>query len=245
MNALLYNVVSDTIFTMKDGLIAKKEKAVNLRLKGRSYSEIVEALGLISKGTLSYWFRDIKLSSQAEKRLRRNVVRGFERGLLRFNKERTKKIKEENAQIIEYSEMNVPTLSYETLLLVGVALYWGEGYKRQPSQRTPYISFGNTDPFMIKIFMRFVREILCIPEDKIRGKVQIHPNLESNRAINFWSKIAKIPKERLRVTYQVSRASKGKRPINIQPYGTVEIIVSSRKDFFRIMGWIKGLANQV
>ena len=228
---------------MSKNLPTKKDKAINLRLEGKSYREIIKTLSISSKGTLNYWFRELKLSPEAKKRIKSNSKKSFEKGLARFNKERTAKIKKENWRIFKQSETEISNLSIRELMLIGTALYWGEGYKRQ-SKQTPYIAFGNTDRMMIQIFLRFVREILLIPEEKIKCKIQIHPNLKDNKAIDFWNKVTNIPKDRLRISYQTSRASRGLRPPNRQPYGTAEIRVAGRKDFFRIMGWIKGISNQ-
>lgn len=222
----------------------KREKAIFLRTQGMSYSEIAKSVGSVPKSTLSYWCKDIRMSLAAERRLKSNATRGFEKGLSRFNKQRSQRIKEENITVMKYSQAEISVLSPKMLMLVGAALYWGEGYKRQPKDLTPYVSFGNTDPSMVKIFMRFLRETLSVPENKIRAKIQIHTNVNSERAISFWNKVTGIPRERLRITHQVSKASKGKRPGNRQPYGTVEVIVSSRRDFFRIVGLIKGLSSQ-
>lgn len=230
---------------MNDVMKIKKQKALALRLQGKSYKEIMRMLNISSKGTLSYWLSHVQLSSEAKKRLQRNIDKAIGGGLMRFNEKRTKRIRQENKIAIEKSMESVPYLSPTTLTLIGASLYWGEGYKRQPSFRTPQISFGNTDPNMIKIFMRFVREVLKIPEHKISVKVQIHPHMHINRPIRFWSRVVNIPENKIKISRQTSRASKGVRPSTIQPYGTAEIRISSRKDFFRIMGWIKGISRQV
>jgi hypothetical protein len=73
--------------------------------------------------------------------------------------------------------------------------------------------------------------------------LRIHSNISAEKAINFWSKITKIPKERFRVSTQ-SRASQGKRPKNSLPYGTLKLSVHSRQKFYQIKGWIDGLIKQ-
>lgn len=222
----------------------KKQKAIALRLQGKSYGEIMKALNISSKGTLSCWLSAVRLPKRAKQQLQRTIVKSVGKGLVRFNEKRTKKIRRENQLALKKSIESVRPLSRTVLTLIGASLYWGEGYKRQSEYRTPQISFGNTDPYMIKIFMRFTREILQIPEYKIHIKVQIHPRMPADEAIHFWSKVTHVPESNMTISRQTSRASKGIRPINIQPHGTAEIRVSSRKDFFRIMGWIRGIAKQ-
>lgn len=65
---------------------SKKVAAIKLRIQGKSYGEILKILDIPSKGTLSEWFRDIKLSASAKSRLQNNIDIARERGLFRFNK---------------------------------------------------------------------------------------------------------------------------------------------------------------
>lgn len=222
----------------------KKQKAVALRLRGKSYGEIMKILNIRSKGTLSYWLSTIRLTKQAKQKLQRTIIKSMGRGLMRFNKKRTEKIKRENKLALKKSMESIRPLSTSALTAIGASLYWGEGYKRQSKCRTPQIYFGNTDPHMIKIFMRFAREILRIPKNKINLKVQIHPHMQADGPIHFWSKITNIPENKIKISRQISKASGGIRPMNRQRYGTAEIRMSSRIDFFRIMGWIRGIARQ-
>ena len=46
-----------------------KEKAISLRQNGESYNNIRKILGIKSKGTLSLWFKNIKLSKKSLKLL--------------------------------------------------------------------------------------------------------------------------------------------------------------------------------
>ncbi len=54
----------------------QKSKAILLRKKGKSLSEIAQELG-VSKGSVSIWVRDIELSKSAQKNLSLKIQRGF------------------------------------------------------------------------------------------------------------------------------------------------------------------------
>ncbi len=54
---------------------SKYKKAFNLRVKGKSYGEIKEALG-IPKSTLSSWFKNLKLPKSAQKILKKKDKKG-------------------------------------------------------------------------------------------------------------------------------------------------------------------------
>ncbi|MEK9135282.1 MAG: hypothetical protein AAB451_03225 [Patescibacteria group bacterium] len=221
-----------------------RQKAFALRRQGKSYGEILKKLNLTSKGTLSYWFKGLKLSAAAQKLLEGKIRLARQRGLFKNNRRRTEAIQIENKKVRQIATGEIKPLSQYELLLVGAALYWAEGYNRQDKFPSPFISFGNSNPDMVVLFINFLIEIMKIPEEKLRPIVQVHHNIEPKSAIDFWAKTCNISKERFRVTYQTSRASKGKRHFNSLPYGTLKLNVPGRQNFFKIKGWIDGLIKQ-
>jgi len=221
----------------------KRQEAFKLRLSGKSYGEIAKTLD-ISKGSLSVWFKNLKLTAIAKKLLEDKMRFALEHGLFENNRRRTQTIKIENKKVRQIAVNEIKPLSKYELLLIGAALYWAEGYNRQDKVPSPYISFGNSSPDMVVLFLRFLREVMQISEENMRPFVQIHQNISAKSAINFWAKVSNIPKERFHITHQISRASKGRRPHNSLPYGTFKIDISGRQNFFQIKGWIDGLIKQ-
>jgi len=221
----------------------KRQEAFKLRLSGKSYGEIAKVLD-VSKGSLSLWFKDLKLSRVAQKLLEGKMRLAREHGLFENNRRRTQTIKIENKKARQIAVSEIQPLSKYELLLIGAALYWAEGYNRQDKVPSPYISFGNSSPDMVVLFLRFLREVMQISEEKLRPIVQIHKNIKPESAINFWAKVTSIPQKSFRITYQISKASKGKRPYNSLPYGTFKLNVVGRQKFFQIKGWIDGLIRQ-
>ena len=219
----------------------EKEQAIQLRLQGKSYNEIRRLLKIPSKGTLSFWFKNLQLTAYAKRRLANNMFLAYKRGLLQFNLDRSKRIKLDNIKRQKEAAKSIGKLTHRELLLVAIALYWGEGYK---SGKHPRLGLTNSDPALIAIFMRFIREILKVSEYKIRTHIHTYPNLDQSVAIKFWSRVTKLPSDNFRIVNQVSRASQGKRPKNSLPFGTLDIRVNSRQLFFTMMGWIDGLTGQ-
>ena len=151
----------------------------------------------------------------------------------------------ENKEIINNAISQINSLSKRELLLVGTALYWAEGYKNKKEiPGNQHIQFVNSDPYMITLFLRFLREILQVPEEKFYVSIRIHPNINEQSTIKFWSKVTNVPKERFHTEHQISRLSRGKRPRNSLPYGTLDIKVCNRQKFQQIKGWIEGLIKQ-
>jgi hypothetical protein len=93
--------------------------------------------------------------------------------------------------------------------------------------------------------MKFFKKICNAPKSKLRAYVQIHPNITSEKAVNYWSKISGIPKTHFSKTYsRLTPSSKQKRPFNTLPYGTLRIEICNVEITNKVKGWIAGLAQQ-
>ena len=92
----------------------RRRASIKLRLQGKSYGEIMKSLNISSKGTLSYWFRNLKLSPQAKRRLSRRMELAKQRGLLSFNKKRTENIIYENKRLFYEAEKSILKISKKT-----------------------------------------------------------------------------------------------------------------------------------
>jgi len=221
-----------------------KQRAISLRLEGYSYNIIKRKLEIKSKGTLSYWFKDLSLPEESKRKLEKNIKLANDRGLFRFNRQRTEKIIKENRVAFQEGITKVQDLSPKDLFLIGVSLYWGEGTKSENNRGNLRLAFSNSDPDMIKVFLRFLREILEVKEEKIRAGIHIYSSINPDEARRFWSGVTKLPVSRFYIVNQVSGASRGKRAFNQLPYGTAVIIVNDRKLFFKVKGMIRGIIYQ-
>lgn len=226
-----------------------KQKALKLRLSGYSYNQIKLELG-IPKSTLSGWLTGLHLSSKANEKIAERVHSASLKGLIKRNENQTRLAIENmrNIRTISREEIKKPTLN--ELRLIGIALYWAEGYKRpmlrNGRERTYHaVALTNSDPKLITVFLRFLREVCGVSNDKINADIRIYEHMNGNELLKFWQKVTGIPSENFgKIYYGVSKSSLGKRPYNRLPYGTVMIRVNSTNLFHKIMGWIEGLALQ-
>lgn len=215
--------------------------ALALRLEGKTYGEI-RINFKIPKSTLSGWFSNLKINSKAKKILESKKRNGYFK-LVEFNKTRTLGIHKENEDIRKKYESRVGKLNNRELMILGAALYWGEGYKNFNQKKAvyPYICLGNSDPKMIVAFIHFLERTLGITKDRIKAPIFIYPGIISDEAISYWQKLTGIPRENFRCQIALSRASQGKRPKNLLPYGTLQLRVSKRQEFFKIRGLMDGI----
>lgn len=209
----------------------EKEKARTLRKKGYSINQIVREAGF-TKSSVSLWVRDIILTKAQRKGLseRGRSVESVERRRISrlANESRKKRI------IIDKAKKDFTNISLEQLKLVGVILYLGEGAKKSRG----VVAMANSDPLVIKMMVRFLREICNVPENKFRGHIHTFTHADVEKTEKYWSQITGIPRKQFYKTYiKPSSASLQKR--KTLPFGTFDLSVNDTKLFLTIMGWIE------
>lgn len=208
-----------------------KEKAIKFRKKGKSLNEISYSLKL-PKSTASLWLKNIKLGEKARKKLLENSH--SKKTIEKRRQSRLRNEKNKRAEVINQAAREINKISSNDLKLIGVSLYWAEGSKS--SKRV--VSFSNSDPYMVKVMMKFFREICKVPENKFRGHIHIHNKANIKDAEMYWSSLTSIPLSQFYKTYAIkSVASKGVR--KTLAHGTLDIDVCDSKLFLKIMGWIE------
>lgn len=209
----------------------EKQKALALRRKGISIKEIARIVG-VSKASISVWVRNIILN---KKQLSALKAKGFSSEVI--EKRRHKRLENEQVKrnaIATLAQKDIKNISTRDLRIIGLCLYWGEGGKtHQGSAR-----ISNSDPAVIKVMMRFFREICMVEEKKFRGHIHIHSHLGTLEAEKYWSGISGIPRTQFFKTYtKPSIASKNKK--DSLPYGTFDIYVCNTKLFLQIIAQIE------
>ncbi|MEX0877761.1 MAG: hypothetical protein WDZ40_02750 [Candidatus Spechtbacterales bacterium] len=217
--------------------LEEKRKARELRKKGWSIREITKELG-VAKGSVSVWVRDIELTKKQKQKLSKNRV-SFEV----VEQRRQTRLKNENARrqrIIDSAKDEIKKLSKNDLFLVGVSLYWGEGAKTRRSG----VQFSNSDPEMIRIIVKFFREVCNVPTDKLIGRIHIHPHLDFKKAEGYWSNVSGIPLTQFYKTYRKpNKSSKNKK--DTLPHGTFDIIICNTELFLKLQGWREKLCEVI
>ena len=136
--------------------------------------------------------------------------------------------------VIDEAKKDYNYISKDQLKLMGIILYLGEGAKT--SRGT--VSVANSDPEVIKIFTRFLREICNVAENKFRIHIHTFAHADIEKTEKYWSKITEISRNQFYKTYsKPSSASLQKR--QTLPYGTCSINLNDTKLFLKIMGWIE------
>lgn len=211
--------------------LAEKEKARSLRKEGYSINQIVKEIGA-TKSSVSVWVRDIILTHTQKKKLSENG-----RSVESVERRRIARLANEQAKrqiIFDNAKKDYKSISQEELKLIGIILYLGEGGKTERGT----VRLSNADPAVIKIMMRFFREVCHVSENKFRGNVHTFSHADIEKTEKYWSKVCGIPRSQFQKTYiKNSSASFQKR--QTLPYGTFTINVCDTRLFLTIMGWIE------
>lgn len=178
-----------------------KTRAINLRRKGFSLTEIAEKLP-VSKSTLSEWLSSIELSSSAQKRLADKQILGQYKSVLLKRKltEKHKKLYQEAALI----DIKKIFFGKELQKLCCALLWWCEGNKD-----TSMVRFTSSDRTLIANYLNVLRSGFVIDESKFRALVHIHAYHNDKKQKKYWSKITKIPLEQFNASFQ--KLNTGKR----------------------------------
>ncbi|MBI4992878.1 MAG: hypothetical protein HZC26_01935 [Candidatus Magasanikbacteria bacterium] len=219
----------------------KKQNAIRLRKRGWSYNEINRSLK-IAKSTLSFWLKEVKISQKAKIRIRERVNKTSIAALVHRNKLQTEYARIRALKIRRSSSKTIGRLTNRDLLLIGSALYWGEGYKKGAEGSVwKCVDFTNSDPKMVAIMMRFFREVCEVKTENFKIQLMLHCGLLAQEAVNFWSKMTKIPTKQFLKVSIINSKKKKKKSKTLLKYGTIHIRVYNVDLFHKIIGLVDGL----
>ena len=165
-----------------------RKKARELRKKGISVNKIADELN-VSKSTVSIWVRDIILTVEQLEKLRQNSIIGREKGRLKGSLTQKHKVLQKFEVSKRQGIKAVGDLTRRELLFVGLALYWAEGAKKNRNVR-----FCNSDPALIDLMLKWLKDCFGIKKDRLAVKVGIniiHKHREKD-VKEYWSKITRV-----------------------------------------------------
>lgn len=156
-----------------------KDKAIALRLKGNSYSQIMKKLGT-SKSTLSGWLKKYPLNDKRLRELRdNNPIR-----IDKYKKTMAIKRQKHFDDVFEEVKKEIGNMNKRETLIAGLFLYWGEGLKASRYST----SVSNTDPAVLKFFIKWLVDIFKVDKKVLRVKLHLYEDMNELKEISFWIK---------------------------------------------------------
>jgi hypothetical protein len=213
---------------------AAREEARRLRAEdGWSIKRIAREVHA-AQSTVSLWVRDVDLTPE-----QRRALRDWTETARRNGNARTTARAREVRRAAQ-ADGRGRAADRNALHLAGCMLYWAEGGKNRNC-----VHFTNSDPDMVVMFVRFLRECYGAANDQIRLTCNCFTNngitLEAIEA--WWLARLGLDRESLcrSVVNTPSRASKGKHKVLL--YGTVRVTIYSTAIVQSIYGAIQEYAG--
>ena len=131
------------------------------------------------------------------------------------------------------------TLSEKRLVLAAAMLYWGEGSKEGMN----YIAFSNSDPDMVAIFLRFLREICGIQEARLKFLLHYYEDQNEPGLRSFWAEKLKIEQDQFCKSHLHSRARGSYK--RKSEFGTISLRYTDGRLFNRLMEWLEQFKKEM
>lgn len=215
-----------------------REIAVAMRRDGKSYREIAEVVP-VSKSTLSLWLRDIELTDDQRALLQERRARS--------DKSRHQGIRTRHelrrAKVVADARAQIPgELAESELFVAGVVAYWAEGSKHKPWRAKNDVTFINSDPDMILLFMRWLRLLDYSVEDCV-FRLSIHETADLGASTVYWAGLVGAPLELFRRPVIKRHNPKTVRHnVGDDYHGCLVVRVRRSTDLYRqILGWWQGI----
>lgn len=218
----------------KDGLRARE-----LRLEGKTYDRIQLGLG-VSKSSISLWVRDLPKPERRRTPAEQAMLASRKRW--EFEGARREVERQQNTSA---ARQEIGDMTERELFLLGVGLYWAEGAKSKPYHRRETVSFVNSDPGMIQLYLAWLT-VLGIEPARWVFRVMIHENADVAAAERYWADLAGIEVSALAKTTLKRHNPKTTRKNTGADYrGCLVVNVRRGADLYqRIEGWWAGIVAE-
>ena len=212
-------------------------EALKLRRRGLSVGNIAQRLG-VSKSSVSTWCEDIQLTSEQRTQLLKNKIEGGHRGrIIGAETNRNKRLKNMAEQELVARSM-IGDLTARDKLMIGIALYWGEGTKAVHSSAT---AITNSDPEAV-LFARNWFEQLGVERSMFQPYIFISEThrMREKVIMRFWSRYLHISARQFAPIIFLKGRPKKIYENHNSYYGVVALRVRKGKSLkYLILGLIK------
>jgi len=218
-----------------------KEEAKRMRQNGISLGDISRKLN-ITKSTLSFWCKDMILSESAIRKIKAKGKLKSVRGLLRYSELKRKNRIERNITQKQEGATLLGVLSDRDVLMVGLGLYWGEGYKYENGE----LGFTNSNPYMIRFYFKWLK-LWNVDKNSLIFRLTLNEffGKEEKKILSFWIDFLDVKKEQFSKTTFIQTNLKKASIKNVEKYRGI-LRVKVRKGTAlrnKILGAIEHISN--
>lgn len=206
-----------------------KQKALSLRKKGMSYSEIRNLID-VSKSTLSLWLRDLPLNKKRISELRDNNPKRIEN----YRNTMARKREEKISEVYILASNEIGKITERDLFIGGIFLYMGEGSKTTRGTT----ALTNTNPHILRLFVKWLH-LHHVKEEKIKVQLHLYSNMNIEKQINFWSKSLSLPKNQFRKPYIKKNTTNGISYMGQFGQGTCTVLYEDVNLYHKTLMYLK------
>lgn len=218
-----------------------RARAEKLRRLGYSYGMIREKLA-VSKSTLSNWLGQIEFNPNSE--VIKRVGKARLKSALYKHRSKLQDIERRKREATQ----DIGELTRRDFFMLGIGVYLGEGSKANEE-----VKIANSDPIIIKLALRWLKEFCGLERHHFRITLHSYPDVDPKKALKFWSKATTIPIAQFTKTITDNRKNKSLLRRRKLPYGTAHLYVRSGGTILpgvkslhrKIVGWIENVAKQI
>lgn len=125
------------------------------------------------------------------------------------------------------------TPEQERLRIAGLMLYWAEGAKRYHT-----VDFANSDPEMIQLFLRFLREVCGVAESRLRALLYVYEGQDAEEIRRYWSRLTQISEVQFIKSY-ISKFRIDRARQRVLPCGVFHVRYNDKRLLQQIFSWIQ------
>lgn len=145
----------------------------------------------------------MNLSRRQRQRLTAKKAASALRGALKRKEQRIRKTEKIRTEAIK----EIAPISNSDLFILGVALYWAEGAKEKNYGRGQGIIFSNSDPKMVVLFLKWLREIVKIGQERIKFDIYVQESYKDRveEIKSYWSHVTGLAGNLFERVYSIIR----------------------------------------
>ena len=207
-----------------------RRRAVELRLKGLSYSEIKMQVRA-SNGVLSYWLKGYPLTKEQKVRLEGKKAIQIEK----FREAMKRKKESRLLETYRGVQKQIGKITDRDLFVAGAFLYWREGQKVTGS-----VSVSNTDPNILKFCLLWLEKCFGVHRRNPRLRIYLHlySDMKVDEEIRYWKKVLDVDRTQFNKPY-IKLSTRSSLDYKSFGHGTCRMQLSDVKIKERIMATIR------
>jgi len=217
----------------------EKFRAKTLRKEGKSIKEIAKLL-IVSVSSVSAWCRDILLTEEQINKLQERIKDPGYGNKTKYLLKKRREFEELVANLKLQGIKKIGQLTQRDIFLIGVALYWGEGFKKDHQ-----VGLATSDKNIARFFIYWLKK--CFNIEKNDLIVRVTANISYKKKIknleNFWAKELNIFISQFSKPFFQKTKWKKEYENKNQYHGVIRIKVRRSVNLLRkIYGFIEGVS---